>query len=1602
MPSKAIATPNHSFKPRPLASAVRRIIETGTIHLGWGALAALPGLVLAGPSGEQIIAGNASVVRPDAQHTRIDQISQAAIVDWHEFSVGNDEYVVFNQPGSTASILNRVVGSDPSAILGQISANGRVFLVNSRGVYFAPGARVDVAAITASALDISNEDFLAGRYVFTRPEDAPAGVAVRNDGTIEAGENGFVVLAGDYVNNSGVIAGRLGTVVLASGSQMTLQLGDDGLVNFAVDAEVLSGLAGVENLGEIAADGGRVLMTAKVADGLIATAVNNSGLIRAQRIVEENGEVFLRATGGDIAHAGTIDVAGASGVDGGRVVVTGDHDIAIAAGSRIDADGGAGGDGGNVRIIADGTLAFRREATISALAGDRAGRGGLLELSGHEDLQLGGTAELGFGGELLLDPNELYFISGSAAPAISYGSVTEVGDAFVEGQLNQGTNVTLYATNRIGVRGTGFTLDANGGGDLALRIGTLVYANSAGSLGGNACSPVGVCSDGSTWSFVPGRWGDIDLTGMNISIGGDLKFQAGTNGGDVKTSGLDADGAIDIQAGVSASSEAHARIETGDIAAGGNVLLTAGNANLTPTIVQTGNVSAGLDVNVLARGPGAQVTLGVVQAADDLYVNALAGGVTVNKLTAGGLGDGSGEIKVRALTTSGSIAVAQDVIATGTHKAWIEFEAKNIHVGGQIKSSAGDNDAILKLRGNTGIGVVDVDGAILVDAGRSAEAWIDGKTVDLAGGITVDATVGDASFYAPNYQTTLTISGGVTVRSQQRSTFVEIGGDDVTINGNILADADEEVWLSLWSDNNTGLRTGSLTINGNVTAIGSSGGLYLYGSSGDVNVTGALLAEGTRLTSVDVWSVANVNVGGAVTANGGEASIDVNAEGNVTLAGAVRAAGSSADVHINGTNVTLGAGVVAQASIYDADVSISGSLGTVNITGDVTARSLGSDASVEISGTTISVTGNILAHGADDGDVDIETYWESEGGNITVTGTVTATGDSDSASVYFSGRNVTIGGDLLVHGDSETSVDLYAAENLTVRNVTVMGASYASLSIEADNITVNGTLKSSASDGWAGMEIYAGSVAITGDVIARSLTSSASIDISAGAVTIGGNLLAHGTDSGRIRLGLYVSSESTSYSSSQYTEQAVSSTPGDIRVTGNVTARADAGWARIDIFGNDVTVGGAMLADAGSEASIEVDAIGNVTLQAVSALGSSASIELWGRNVTINGAMLASGSESSGEIGVEAAGTVTFGGPTRADVVYGIGGTSVRTSGSGIVEADYVVLGLTGTTGGTVDAKTKTAMGAFGGDGLIDLRIDNSAFTGIAAFSFGSDEVSDRNFGKMDLLSGGSLTVSTFTTRSLLVEVPGMFVASGAVTIAGGGSMPVQPTDQFLFDTMTGAGLSPPNHGPDLLIKATTGIDFDSTLAFNGSTPYLKLFSDGPTVMPDHVAGATGAEFTVVYSPINPLLPVIFESQPFSVPVGSVGYNAVNHFASIPGTTIMFGEGTAEGPIHQGPFTIGANGIIDIGGDNLLMFTSGEVAGLGNVISTGYVVQVGRSAVSPLQIPVVSEFTDETEAAAGDDEDDEEEAIEDLSGDESEVQQDIVEESNVGQLECSA
>jgi len=315
----------------------------------------------AGPNGATVVGGSATVQGQGTANVVVNQTSQSAVVNWNTFNIGAGETTRINMPSPSSVELDRVTGGlGPSQILGSLSSNGRVFLVNPDGILFGAGSRVNVGGLLATTHDISNADFMAGRYNFSISGNPSASIV--NQGSITAQTGGFAALVAPGVRNTGTITATLGTIALASGSAFTLDLYGDQLIKLGVNDSIASQVIDVStgkplsslvsNEGTLKANGGRVELTAVAARKVVDSVIRNTGVIEANTIGSHNGMIVLgaatRATKPSGVPTQTVKVSGtlsaasnAKGTTGGTIVVTGE-DIQVSN-ANINVSGSTGG-----------------------------------------------------------------------------------------------------------------------------------------------------------------------------------------------------------------------------------------------------------------------------------------------------------------------------------------------------------------------------------------------------------------------------------------------------------------------------------------------------------------------------------------------------------------------------------------------------------------------------------------------------------------------------------------------------------------------------------------------------------------------------------------------------------------------------------------------------------------------------------------------------------------------------------------------------------------------------------------------------------------------------------------------------------------------------------------------------------------------------------------------------------------------------------------------------------------------------------------------------------------------------------------------------------
>lgn len=311
------------------------------------------------PIDGQVTSG-AGTVSQSGSTTTITQGSQNLSMTWKSFNIGRTESVNFVQPNTNAIAVNRILDTNGTQILGSLNANGKVYLVNPNGILFGTGAQVNVGSLVASTLDLSDSSLASNERSFSGTGRG----SVINQGTITAADGGYVVLLGNTVSNEGTVSARLGTIAMGAGNAVTLTFQDNQLLQMRVDQSVLNSLA--KNQGLLQADGGTVLMSAGAKDSLLASVVNNSGVIQARTVENRNGTIVLLGgmEAGTTEVGGTLD-ASAPGAGQGGFIETSAAKVKVAEGTRISTLAANGASG---TWLIDPT-----DFTVAASGGDMTG-----------------------------------------------------------------------------------------------------------------------------------------------------------------------------------------------------------------------------------------------------------------------------------------------------------------------------------------------------------------------------------------------------------------------------------------------------------------------------------------------------------------------------------------------------------------------------------------------------------------------------------------------------------------------------------------------------------------------------------------------------------------------------------------------------------------------------------------------------------------------------------------------------------------------------------------------------------------------------------------------------------------------------------------------------------------------------------------------------------------------------------------------------------------------------------------------------------------------------------------------------------------------------
>ncbi|WP_283129949.1 filamentous hemagglutinin N-terminal domain-containing protein [Enterovibrio norvegicus] len=993
------------------------------------------------PSGGVIIAGEGSI-EYNGQVLNIQQLTPKMINEWAKFNVGDGSTVNFIQPDKNAISLNRVISDNPSSILGNLSANGQVFLINSNGVVFGGNSSIDTGGFLVSTLDIDNDKFLSGDYEFTGGDSAGS---IVNLGQINVGDDSFIAFISPNISNQGELVANKGSVSLVAGDKVNIDFDGDGLITYEIEQGLINSL--VSNKGSILAENGMVVMTARARGEIADSIVNNEGVIEALGFSSKGGRVFLHAEGGQSINAGVIDVSSVNGkggtirhtgkavvaesgsrynasgdFGGGKIEVGGswqnsDSNVAqakttiIESGSVISANALIEGDGG--QIVAWSDLSepegqTRVNGTLQAtggLAGGNGGNGGNVETSGTkvvlDDIDLDLNAPRGKNGTWLIDPTDIIIRDGiTTTPGSSdlpnYESTTDTSlilAADIETQLNSGTNVIIQTgsggTELGNIRVNG-AIEKSSGGDASLTLKShnniFVYraiSSTSGQL------------DITLQSNIDDTDGGIQVKGSSTHIatnGGDFTVTGGSNGTDGAEANSGSGSGFDFGNGASI------------ITNGGNVHIHANGENLVGVNMSNGTIDTGPNggINIISSGTGTP-----------LLIKESSGGTV--KLLAG-----SGGITID-VETSG-VVTSKDAISFGNNLDNIYgqhvIQATNgnilINAYSHADSSAANTNSAFKTRADLKIETVssgDIEMNLHSEHGAGLK-FDDQFTITSAGNININAKSENSDAIESvdlrsdgnNNASFTTTTGDIFINSESKDDdgiFVDSGtlnfdsvSGDVNIRTNQLNISSSNTTFSSLGDFSISTENESLGI-----VIGNSGtGLVL-----DPSLFGSQISDG--FSTISLGSV--THRGGIVISenlNSNETLKLTQGEGQIEVNSTISTANSKELIIENNGITTQGSvGAIVSDSLLLLGTG-SHFLNSQNNNINVIAANTGGISYTDIDGLDINTVSNVDGI-TSTGDISIKTLSDNKLDDLQISKSVITSSSSSNAIYLNAGVN---------------------------------------------------------------------------------------------------------------------------------------------------------------------------------------------------------------------------------------------------------------------------------------------------------------------------------------------------------------------------------------------------------------------------------------------------------------------------------------------------------------------------------------------------------------------------------------------------------------------
>ncbi|WP_456636739.1 filamentous haemagglutinin family protein [Bradyrhizobium sp. USDA 10063] len=492
-------------------------------------------------------------------NVNIDQTRQQAILNWRTFNVGSRTTLTFDQHGNANWVaLNRVdAGTGPSQILGNIKADGQVYVINQSGIIFGGGSQINVGALIASTAKMSDDQFLKGIYsTQTGSTWTPSftdAAALLGNGTgggivsVEAGAQiathapasvtsggGFVLLMGGQVINAGAITTPLGQTQFAAGDDFVLRRGygtDQNIASTTRGNEIAPVLRAGSFAGLVRNDG--MVFTSQGDITLAGRTIEQNGALAASTSVNTRGTIHLLNSIADTSGTVTLGAGSVTTVipelKSDETALNSQRDALIAASAEANRQraGAAAGLFNNLSLLADRLDQSRIEIVTG---GNVIFKGGASSEQGSLTIAQGGLVAVSAGGRIFSEHGATIDVSGvrnvSLAMATNNIMVNIQGNELRDSPQNRDSNALKNADVWLDIRDLTYVPSGTGGyeGDRYYTPGGLL---EVGGYLANTKHTIG------EWSAVGGT---ITLSALEVIAqsgsvfdisGGSVRYEAG-------------------------------------------------------------------------------------------------------------------------------------------------------------------------------------------------------------------------------------------------------------------------------------------------------------------------------------------------------------------------------------------------------------------------------------------------------------------------------------------------------------------------------------------------------------------------------------------------------------------------------------------------------------------------------------------------------------------------------------------------------------------------------------------------------------------------------------------------------------------------------------------------------------------------------------------------------------------------------------------------------------------------------------------------------------------------------------------------------------------